>query len=205
MLLTLLVFHTYRWKLIFAMIMTQMSNKGQVGEDIRSGPELFLCGYFLCFASHDTTTCRQCLSKLLISIFPDHRFWRWRLNANCPDFALGAVNSWRKQLGWPKDPFTRQLLYSETCIECENGSRTQRQSTDDNEGFAYSFRYQRQQSHFLSLVRDLYVQQGGFSSVIVLESLSAMTLRWSIMLEIIQENSPVAKRFSSWRLVVCFG
>ncbi|URE44959.1 ASC1-like protein [Musa troglodytarum] len=36
MLLTLLVFHTYWWKLIFAMIMKQMSNKGQVGEDIRS-------------------------------------------------------------------------------------------------------------------------------------------------------------------------
>ncbi|URE18063.1 ASC1-like protein [Musa troglodytarum] len=37
MLLTLLIFHTYWWKLIFAMIMRQMSNKGQVGEDIRSG------------------------------------------------------------------------------------------------------------------------------------------------------------------------
>ncbi|CAL9059378.1 unnamed protein product [Musa banksii] len=36
MLLTLLVFHTYWWKLIFAMIMRQMGNKGQVGEDIRS-------------------------------------------------------------------------------------------------------------------------------------------------------------------------
>ncbi|XP_064985741.1 ASC1-like protein 3 isoform X3 [Musa acuminata AAA Group] len=36
MLLTLLVFHTYWWKLIFAMILRQMGNKGQVGEDIRS-------------------------------------------------------------------------------------------------------------------------------------------------------------------------
>ncbi|XP_010908537.1 ASC1-like protein 3 isoform X1 [Elaeis guineensis] len=39
MLLTLLVFHLYWWKLICAMIMRQMSNRGQVGEDIRSDSE----------------------------------------------------------------------------------------------------------------------------------------------------------------------
>ncbi|WOL06970.1 ASC1-like protein 3 [Canna indica] len=39
MLLTLLVFHIYWWKLICAMIMRQLSNKGQVGEDIRSDSE----------------------------------------------------------------------------------------------------------------------------------------------------------------------
>ncbi|KAJ6800835.1 ASC1-like protein 3 [Iris pallida] len=39
MLLMLLVFHVYWWKLICAMIMRQMSNKGQVGEDIRSDSE----------------------------------------------------------------------------------------------------------------------------------------------------------------------
>jgi hypothetical protein len=37
MLLTLLVFHMYWWKLIFNMILKQLSNKGQVGEDVRSG------------------------------------------------------------------------------------------------------------------------------------------------------------------------
>ncbi|KAL5217494.1 hypothetical protein ABZP36_018178 [Zizania latifolia] len=36
MLLTLLVFHMYWWKLICLMIMKQLSNKGQVGEDVRS-------------------------------------------------------------------------------------------------------------------------------------------------------------------------
>ncbi|KAG6518645.1 hypothetical protein ZIOFF_022125 [Zingiber officinale] len=39
MLMTLLIFHAYWWKLIFAMITKQMSNKGQVGEDIRSDSE----------------------------------------------------------------------------------------------------------------------------------------------------------------------
>ncbi|XP_074588686.1 ASC1-like protein 3 [Curcuma longa] len=39
MLITLLIFHAYWWKLIFAMILKQMSNKGQVGEDIRSDSE----------------------------------------------------------------------------------------------------------------------------------------------------------------------
>ncbi|KAJ3700691.1 hypothetical protein LUZ61_004396 [Rhynchospora tenuis] len=39
MLLTLLVFHIYWWKLIFNMILKQMSNKGQVGEDVRSDSE----------------------------------------------------------------------------------------------------------------------------------------------------------------------
>ncbi|KAJ4756956.1 LAG1 longevity assurance 2 [Rhynchospora pubera] len=39
MLLTLLVFHMYWWKLIFNMILKQMSNKGQVGEDVRSDSE----------------------------------------------------------------------------------------------------------------------------------------------------------------------
>uniref|UniRef100_A0A0E0KBM0 TLC domain-containing protein n=1 Tax=Oryza punctata TaxID=4537 RepID=A0A0E0KBM0_ORYPU len=38
MLLTLLVFHIYWWKLICLMIMKQLNNKGQVGEDVRSGP-----------------------------------------------------------------------------------------------------------------------------------------------------------------------
>lgn len=36
MLLTLLVFHIYWWILIFNMIMRQLKNRGQVGEDIRS-------------------------------------------------------------------------------------------------------------------------------------------------------------------------
>ncbi|XP_020259652.1 ASC1-like protein 3 [Asparagus officinalis] len=39
MLLTLLVFHMYWWKLICAMIMKQMCNKGKVGGDIRSDSE----------------------------------------------------------------------------------------------------------------------------------------------------------------------
>ncbi|KAM7251733.1 hypothetical protein ACFE04_023616 [Oxalis oulophora] len=42
MLLMLLVFHVYWWVLIYAMIMKQLKNKGQVGEDIRSGKPLFL-------------------------------------------------------------------------------------------------------------------------------------------------------------------
>jgi len=37
MLLTLLVFHIYWWILICSMIMKQLRNSGQVGEDIRSG------------------------------------------------------------------------------------------------------------------------------------------------------------------------
>uniref|UniRef100_A0A0E0NSU5 TLC domain-containing protein n=1 Tax=Oryza rufipogon TaxID=4529 RepID=A0A0E0NSU5_ORYRU len=39
MLLTLLVFHIYWWKLICLMIMKQLNNKGQVGEDVRSDSE----------------------------------------------------------------------------------------------------------------------------------------------------------------------
>ncbi|XP_072961033.1 ASC1-like protein 3 [Typha angustifolia] len=39
MLLTLLAFHIYWWKLICSMIMRQMNNKGQVGEDVRSDSE----------------------------------------------------------------------------------------------------------------------------------------------------------------------
>ncbi|XP_020103535.1 ASC1-like protein 3 [Ananas comosus] len=39
MLLTLLVFHIYWWKLICAMIMRQLNNRGQVGEDVRSDSE----------------------------------------------------------------------------------------------------------------------------------------------------------------------
>lgn len=37
MLLTLLVFHIYWWFLICSMIIRQLKNRGQVGEDIRSG------------------------------------------------------------------------------------------------------------------------------------------------------------------------
>lgn len=57
LLFTLLVFHIYWWKLICAMIMRQMGNRGKVGEDIRSGERLkfmhtwhciiFLCTFFL--------------------------------------------------------------------------------------------------------------------------------------------------------------
>ncbi|KAH7672915.1 ceramide synthetase protein [Dioscorea alata] len=39
MLLSLLIFHIYWWVLICSMIKRQMSNKGQVGEDIRSDSE----------------------------------------------------------------------------------------------------------------------------------------------------------------------
>lgn len=39
MLLTLLVFHMYWWILIYSMIMKQLRNRGQVGEDIRSDSE----------------------------------------------------------------------------------------------------------------------------------------------------------------------
>lgn len=39
MLLTLLVFHVYWWILIYSMIMRQLKNRGQVGEDIRSDSE----------------------------------------------------------------------------------------------------------------------------------------------------------------------
>ncbi|XP_020589700.1 ASC1-like protein 3 [Phalaenopsis equestris] len=39
MLLTLLVFHIYWWKLICAMIIRQLQNQGKVGEDIRSDSE----------------------------------------------------------------------------------------------------------------------------------------------------------------------
>lgn len=39
MLLTLLVFHIYWWKLICAMIIRQLQNRGKVGEDIRSDSE----------------------------------------------------------------------------------------------------------------------------------------------------------------------
>ncbi|KAG6530346.1 hypothetical protein ZIOFF_012574 [Zingiber officinale] len=39
MLLTLLVFHIYWWKLIFVMILKQLGNRGKVGEDIRSDSE----------------------------------------------------------------------------------------------------------------------------------------------------------------------
>ena len=37
LLLTLLVFHIYWWYLICAMIARLLKNRGQVGEDIRSG------------------------------------------------------------------------------------------------------------------------------------------------------------------------
>lgn len=48
MLLTLLVFHMYWWKLIFNMILKQMSNKGQVGEDVRSGTSfIIIISFFL--------------------------------------------------------------------------------------------------------------------------------------------------------------
>lgn len=46
MLLTLLVFHIYWWILICSMIMRQLKNRGQVGEDIRSG-EHFLFPYLV--------------------------------------------------------------------------------------------------------------------------------------------------------------
>ena len=46
MLLTLLVFHIYWWILICSMIMRQLKNRGQVGEDIRSG-EHFLFPYLI--------------------------------------------------------------------------------------------------------------------------------------------------------------
>ncbi|KAI0512203.1 hypothetical protein KFK09_012841 [Dendrobium nobile] len=39
MLLTLLVFHIYWWKLICAMLLRQLQNEGKVGEDIRSDSE----------------------------------------------------------------------------------------------------------------------------------------------------------------------
>ncbi|ONL96285.1 LAG1 longevity assurance homolog 2 [Zea mays] len=39
MLLTLLVFHMYWWKLICLMIMRQLNNKGQVTDDVRSDSE----------------------------------------------------------------------------------------------------------------------------------------------------------------------
>ncbi|XP_047338608.1 ceramide synthase LOH2-like [Impatiens glandulifera] len=39
MLLTLLAFHIYWWILIYSMIMKQLKNRGQVGEDIRSDSE----------------------------------------------------------------------------------------------------------------------------------------------------------------------
>ncbi|KAG0473445.1 hypothetical protein HPP92_015302 [Vanilla planifolia] len=39
MLLMLLVFHMYWWKLICAMIIRQLKNRGKVGEDIRSDSE----------------------------------------------------------------------------------------------------------------------------------------------------------------------
>ncbi|KAG6483373.1 hypothetical protein ZIOFF_060018 [Zingiber officinale] len=39
MLLTLLIFHIYWWKLIFAMVLKQLRNRGKVGEDIRSDSE----------------------------------------------------------------------------------------------------------------------------------------------------------------------
>ncbi|KAL0334862.1 UNVERIFIED_CONTAM: LAG1 longevity assurance2 [Sesamum radiatum] len=39
MLFTLLVFHIYWWKLIWAMIMKQLQSRGKVGEDIRSDSE----------------------------------------------------------------------------------------------------------------------------------------------------------------------
>ncbi|KAL3814228.1 hypothetical protein ACJIZ3_015496 [Penstemon smallii] len=39
MLLTLLVFHIYWWKLICAMIIRQLKNRGKVGEDVRSDSE----------------------------------------------------------------------------------------------------------------------------------------------------------------------
>jgi hypothetical protein len=37
MLLTLFVFHVYWGKLIFLMIKKQLNNRGQVGDDVRSG------------------------------------------------------------------------------------------------------------------------------------------------------------------------
>ncbi|KAL0365400.1 UNVERIFIED_CONTAM: LAG1 longevity assurance2 [Sesamum angustifolium] len=39
--ITLLVFHIYWWKLIWAMIMKQLKSRGKVGEDIRSGTPSF--------------------------------------------------------------------------------------------------------------------------------------------------------------------
>jgi hypothetical protein len=64
MLLTLFVFHVYWGKLIFFMIKKQLNNRGQVGDDVRSGKTFLrrahLSGCFtfstswLSFASGDT-------------------------------------------------------------------------------------------------------------------------------------------------------
>jgi len=40
MLIMLLIFHIYWWKLICAMIYRQLKNRGKVGEDIRSGKQV---------------------------------------------------------------------------------------------------------------------------------------------------------------------
>ncbi|KHN37508.1 LAG1 longevity assurance like 2 [Glycine soja] len=40
MLIMLLIFHIYWWKLICAMILRQLKNRGKVGEDIRSGMQI---------------------------------------------------------------------------------------------------------------------------------------------------------------------
>lgn len=40
MLIMLLIFHIYWWKLICAMILRQLKNRGKVGEDIRSGKQI---------------------------------------------------------------------------------------------------------------------------------------------------------------------
>ncbi|KAG8368374.1 hypothetical protein BUALT_Bualt15G0038900 [Buddleja alternifolia] len=45
MLLTLLVFHIYWWKLICAMIIRQLKSRGKVGKDIRSGLHIFYVNF----------------------------------------------------------------------------------------------------------------------------------------------------------------
>ncbi|PKA63110.1 ASC1-like protein 3 [Apostasia shenzhenica] len=51
MLFTLLVFHIYWWKLICAMIIRQLRNRGKVGEDIRSGLISVILYWLIEFAS----------------------------------------------------------------------------------------------------------------------------------------------------------
>ncbi|URE44960.1 ASC1-like protein [Musa troglodytarum] len=88
MLLTLLVFHTYWWKLIFAMIMKQMSNKGQVGEDIRSGncfQRIFTCTFFACFRRSPRVTSPEKPDFFCVQILKMENE-----HCCCPDIAMGA-------------------------------------------------------------------------------------------------------------------
>ena len=92
MLIMLLIFHIYWWKLICAMIYRQLKNRGKVGEDIRSGKQvssyrvLWVCIIVLFWNQSSVGMCANdffsyylALNRFLVLFFLEHSikcyFW----------------------------------------------------------------------------------------------------------------------------------